>query len=1388
MANQRLTFEVGAEAVNVDQVKKKIQSIDDEITKLQKHAQDIRISEKGGTDIGKDLVKGIEKAIEELKGIQKSYTNILTGLSNQKIDTKQFEDFANSVNGRLEAVEKQVLGLEESLTKLVSRFEKKLPVQVLQGQVDSLTSRFNAFTESTDKAIRALSNFNDLVSKNTAKSKETTIKVDTSQLEKVETLIKKFETDDILGGNSNLTIRTDTAVKNLTELYEKYQSLSTELSKTKDAKQISSLQVQLAELLPEMAQIANRIMELKKLNIDDVYAGLGENISLGKLGNFAKIFEFIDNQIGTTSTRLAKMRDEMKTSLEGVTSEATTEVSQFTFKNGGIRVPVTIDASSKKALESKYNEIVSELQNYANVHPVNVTMRLFPLNTNRAGATEITNELKRIQTDINSVEDSELKVKLNSLYDDLEAQFKKALDLKIKVDLGDSTVSLKQRIKELQQAVKDEGFTIYPTFDISEEEAKKITSVLAKVQESASLDFNEEFRKTADALNKLTSNGDISKWSDQFAEGLSKAYAKLEEMQPLIQTLTFFFATKKSAKDSILSKTDVSSITALSQAINALQDAIEKIQTLDLSKLDNADFGQKIQSELSNMKPITIPIEPDLSNINSFITKLEDALSKANIDLNLGAKTQKSKSLQEYVQDKDVANAMYKDIYKRLDEVADNVGTPLKKKIAVSLVEGLRSGLSSVTEMLQEGLKGTKFESITDQLIGDKETIDGIKNVANEVAVRYQNALKESEIDVGDFIGNIQGQIKSSGQTVKIPISVMESSLDDFIKEAQSIINAKLQLESISSITPKGEDDLGAKQITSLNRRIGNLQKKIDSVFDNWVKFGQGAEQGTSTSIESLGKVISKIDELSEKLGTISEKFSDVKIGLNAEELKDKVKNNTSSSTNTNKSKKPKEYDEKTAVKGAQLIEAELNRQTQNLDFDGYITSIQRMYDSHDHLAQALITAERTIEDSTGELVKQTQKLNIKYDKNGGIAYTSTMEADNYKATANAAEKARKDAEKKQQALYKQMQKESADRINAEESQKQSAVNGLLVKQATAYKNVLSIRKQIAGLDEKKNPEQIEELEKQKQEQLEIYASTTRQLKAIDENANAEAQVNQLLEMRKKSIAEINALQAKQSDKEYNDYQNSITKGISQTKNLLAKGNYTSEYSSELERIESTLVRLQGYEIDAVTDKELAELKAAQQRLEELTRTANAAENKAINENTVSKSLGRINDILSKNTRLSFKNTDVYRDFVALQDAFKNFNTDRPQSELNELVKALNRTDAEFKALDDSVKGTGFFGNFIHRLSDMNAKFLATYFSFQDIVRYARSAFNAVQDLNKQMVELAKVSDQSLSQIQGDFSDYAKTAKGLGATISDTISATADWARFNKIDPLYGNI
>lgn len=69
------------------------------------------------------------------------------------------------------------------------------------------------------------------------------------------------------------------------------------------------------------------------------------------------------------------------------------------------------------------------------------------------------------------------------------------------------------------------------------------------------------------------------------------------------------------------------------------------------------------------------------------------------------------------------------------------------------------------------------------------------------------------------------------------------------------------------------------------------------------------------------------------------------------------------------------------------------------------------------------------------------------------------------------------------------------------------------------------------------------------------------------------------------------------------------------------------------------------------------------------------------------------------------------------------------------------------------------------------------YLSPQDFIRYFRQGFDTVKEIDTAMTELKKVSDAPMGDIVAYFDDATESAKELGSSVKDMISATADWSR-----------
>ena len=107
----------------------------------------------------------------------------------------------------------------------------------------------------------------------------------------------------------------------------------------------------------------------------------------------------------------------------------------------------------------------------------------------------------------------------------------------------------------------------------------------------------------------------------------------------------------------------------------------------------------------------------------------------------------------------------------------------------------------------------------------------------------------------------------------------------------------------------------------------------------------------------------------------------------------------------------------------------------------------------------------------------------------------------------------------------------------------------------------------------------------------------------------------------------------------------------------------------------------------------------------------------------------------------------------------------------------------------DVIKDKAFYGL---------ASQIGMYFGFTDIIRYAGEAVNKIIDVDTALTELRKVSDVSDDRLAVNFKNSANTAKELGSSITDVISATADWSRMGydidqseelaRVSTLYKNV
>lgn len=106
---------------------------------------------------------------------------------------------------------------------------------------------------------------------------------------------------------------------------------------------------------------------------------------------------------------------------------------------------------------------------------------------------------------------------------------------------------------------------------------------------------------------------------------------------------------------------------------------------------------------------------------------------------------------------------------------------------------------------------------------------------------------------------------------------------------------------------------------------------------------------------------------------------------------------------------------------------------------------------------------------------------------------------------------------------------------------------------------------------------------------------------------------------------------------------------------------------------------------------------------------------------------------------------------------------------------AMSDVTTKFKVQASGL--TRVFDELKQKVGDLITYWTANLLNPYDLLVPLKSAVSNVIDLNTEFTDLAKVSDASIRQLYNDFDDFSTIAKDVGGTITDTISATADWSR-----------
>lgn len=319
---------------------------------------------------------------------------------------------------------------------------------------------------------------------------------------------------------------------------------------------------------------------------------------------------------------------------------------------------------------------------------------------------------------------------------------------------------------------------------------------------------------------------------------------------------------------------------------------------------------------------------------------------------------------------------------------------------------------------------------------------------------------------------------------------------------------------------------------------------------------------------------------------------------------------------------------------------------------------------------------------------------------------------------------------------------------------------------------------------------EITNLEVAKQKQLALSSAR------IQDSTNIKA-VNEALKEQQSLQFQVNEIQLSMSGQGKVDYNLQVDEEIRKLRNL---GVTEEEVAQKIKVLTDAHTKLKqvmnSNEFDSIESKNRAIIESDKERTLALNQVKNSYKelktdaSQYYNINKQTELSIDIQNWLSKNSHASKEAKD------SLTAYYRELSNGRIS------VDRLNYIEQELNNIDTTQRSLGKIGKKLKdqfsQVSQSFSSWLSVTSGITLLVNQLRKMPQEVISVNSALVELNKVSDASASDIKKYFDETTKSAKNLGTSVSDLITATADWSRLGyslpdskklaEIATLYKNI
>lgn len=792
------------------------------------------------------------------------------------------------------------------------------------------------------------------------------------------------------------------------------------------------------------------------------------------------------------------------------------------------------------------------------------------------------------------------------------------------------------------------------------------------------------------------------------------------------------------------------------------------------------------------------PLLQMIKNVEIAVSSLNTAMSKIKLNINIESQGTDEQLLAKIEERKQTLLAAYRDQFNAMRQVKPSgmtvVGSMKRAKESSATISALNKSVNAFSE--------DDFDNIDQKIAAYVNIIQKLKRLSE---LSYgENIYENMDKSFQNKVSSAKGMLTKANNTIgsNVPEGLEglfggKTDLSEVIEQLKLIVTelGKVSKAAVDIKTSLGDgiqlsDSL--QQIESLTQKVQNLEAKLTSLKSST------SLPSTETNISSESSSMEQAQKSTDQAVQAKEDFAKANAGVQASvnesksplqleaELMDKIAESARKAADAEKEyqnqlktirelsaekQKLQEQDRKSEVNQALKDQLYAYKQIQSIrekiastDDENLIAELEKQKQTY----QEQYLAATKILKNNSDLYNSESRLNELLQI--GLKTTQKISEAEIKRNSAADNKKAKewdDVNAKNQAdIWKENQKAIQNYVNAVKK-----LQDLLAEDKGTGSKAAAIEKQQG---------KIKQLEEEALNARAILSSMVNPhtsdastwdvwVKMMDKLSDASHDAKAAVDDVKKSIQAALTSEYKSMNDGLADYEAKM-RSFNSRKPEDRRSDYSTAlkgYTDALERYRNELQKIQNHP-ELINETEINNLKNMRQELDKAATSLKGID-KGSTAISRDKMINKISDYMKKNSAMSKEFKSELEGLIQkLKTLGAEADTTRIADEFFKITQRIREAGQEGKKFWDVVKEKAWYGL---------AGTIGTYFGFNDLIQYGRQAAQIVTNINSKVIDLAKVSEASSDQIYKDFNSYAKIAKDIGGTISDTIEATAAWSK-----------